>query len=116
MEEQQEREEVKEKNFQDLADWYGELSYTWLRIRHYASKQDYIKIYMWGIYLQEELRQVCGDFGLEKQELMDYYEPDKLENFVKQADLIEEKIRQAIEAGGGKIHEYATKEEFLNEV
>jgi len=110
------KEEQKEKNFQDLADWYGELSYTWLRIRYYASKQDYIKVYMWGIYLQHELNQVCEDFGLERLELMDYYEADNLEKIVKQADLIEVKMRQVIEAGGGKIHEYATAEEFLDEV
>jgi hypothetical protein len=110
------KEEQREKNFQDLADWYGELSYTWLRIRHYASKQDYIKVYMWGIYLQHELNQVCEDFGLERQELMDYYEADNLKKIAKQADLIEVKMRQVIEAGGGKIHEYTTAEEFLDEV
>lgn len=112
----QTKEIQKEKNYQDLADWYGELSYTWLRIRYYASKQDYIKVYMWGIYLQHELNQVCEDFGLENQDLMDYYEADNLERIVKQADSIEVKMRQAIEAGGGKIHEYATAEEFLDEV
>lgn len=109
-------EEQRENNYQDLADWYGELSYTWLRIRHYASKQDYIKVYMWGIYLQHELNQVCEDFGLERQELMDYYEADNLKKIAKQADLIEVKMRQVIEAGGGKIHEYTTAEEFLDEV
>lgn len=112
------KEEVhkEERNFQDLADWYGELSYTWLRIRYYASKQDYLKVYMWGIYLQEELNEVCEDFGLEKQELMVYYAPGDLESFAKQADIIEGKIRKMIENGGGRIHEYGTMEEFLNEI
>lgn len=112
----EETSQKKERNFQDLADWYGELSYTWLRIRYYAEKQDYIKVYMWGIYLQEELNEVCEDFGLEKQELMKYYCPDKLESFAKKADIIERTIREMIEKGGGKIHEYGTMEEFLNEV
>lgn len=106
----------KEHNFQDLADWYAELSYTWLRIRHYAAQKDTVKVYMWGILLQEELNQVCGDFGLEKQELMDYYDADKLDIFVSQADIIEGKMRQMITEGGGVIHEYASVEEFLNEV
>lgn len=33
----------KEHNYQDLADWYAELSYTWLRRRHYAGEHDYVK-------------------------------------------------------------------------
>lgn len=106
----------REHNFQDLADWYGELSYTWLRIRHYAAENDAVKVYMWGIYLQEELDRVCEDFGLEKQELMIHYDSISLNTFAKQADAIETKIRQMIQDGGGVVHSYATVEEFLHEI
>ncbi|WMJ88559.1 Flp pilus assembly protein CpaB [Anaerocolumna sp. MB42-C2] len=54
-----------ENNYQDLADWYAELSYTWLRIRKYADKKDVTKTYIWGIMLQEELNRVCSDFGID---------------------------------------------------
>lgn len=105
-----------EHHFQDLADWYGELSYTWLRIRHYAECKDAVKVYMWGIYLQEELNQVCRDFGLEKMELMAFYDADNLEAFADCANKLEAEMRMIITKGGGIIHEYKDTEEFLHEV
>lgn len=110
------RETPAEHNFQDLADWYGELSYTWLRLRHYAACGDAVKVYMWGILLQSELNQVCGDFGLEKMELMSAYDADNLAALAERADFLEKKMREIIVQGGGRIHEYATAEEFLHEV
>ncbi|MDE5866014.1 MAG: hypothetical protein K2H31_05385, partial [Lachnospiraceae bacterium] len=105
----------KEHNYQDLADWYAELSYTWLRLRHYATDGDFIKVYMWGILLQSELNSVCEDFCLEKPELMECYDYRNLDAFINRADELEKWIRNAITAGGGVIHEYNSKEDFLNE-
>lgn len=105
----------KEHNYQDLADWYAELSYTWLRLRHYAADGDFIKVYMWGILLQSELNSVCEDFCLEKPELMECYDCDNLDAFINRADELEKWIRNAITAHGGVIHEYNSKEDFLNE-
>lgn len=101
---------------QPLADWYAELSYTWLRIRHYAAKNDKIKVYMWGIMLQEELNAVSDDFGMAKFPLMDAFDPNHLDAFAALADTLEVKIRGIIKAGGGILNEYRTQEEFLNEV
>ena len=43
-----------EKNFQDLADWYCELSYTWLKNPLLLqSGRQHKGTYMWGIMLQE---------------------------------------------------------------
>lgn len=103
-------------NFQDLADWYGELSYTWLRIRHYAAQNDAVKAYMWGIMLQEELNHVCSDFGLEKMDLMSAYHSDKLDIFAEHSNRLEQKMRKEILNGGGIIHEYSSFEEFLHEI
>lgn len=105
-----------EKNYQDLADWYGELSYTWLRIRHYAEAKDAVKVYMWGIFLQSELNQVCEDFGIEKMELMKYYDADNLGAFAERANKVEKLMRNEIVNGGGKIREYADQKEFLYEI
>lgn len=105
-----------EYNFQDLADWYAELSYTWLRIRRYSKKRDVLKVYMWGIMLQEELNRVCTDFGLEKMELMDGFDADDLSAFAARADRLEEQIRKIIRTGGGVIREYKSVEEFISEV
>lgn len=105
----------REQNFQDLADWYGELSYTWLRLRHYAAENDPVKVYMWGIYLQNELNGVSADFRLKKSELMECFNADDLGAFLARADELEKTIREAIVKGGGVIREYGSKEDFLNE-
>lgn len=115
LEEQYPNNTVKEHNFQDLADWYAELSYTWLRLRRYAADGDFIKVYMWGILLQTELNSVCEDFGLEKPELMECYDFKNLDALISRADELEKWIRGEITAGGGVIHEYSSREEFLNE-
>lgn len=106
---------VKEHNYQDLADWYAELSYTWLRLRHYAADGDFVKVYMWGICLQNELNIVCEDFCLEKPELMECFDYKNLDVFIARADELEKQMRRKITEGGGIIHEYVSKEDFLNE-
>ncbi len=105
-----------EHHFQDLSDWYAELSYTWLRIRHYCEKNDFVKVYMWGIMLQHELNHVCDDFALEKFELMSAFDAENLQNFAEFANKIETQVRQIIIAGGGIIHEYHSFEEFIHEI
>lgn len=105
-----------EYNFQDLADWYGELSYTWLRIRHYSAEGNITKTYMWGSMLQLELNSVCKDFGLPKMDLMDKFDAENLTDFAEHANYLEEEIRKVIVNGGGAIREYKSREEFLNEV
>lgn len=111
-----EKKEPCERNYQDLADWYGELSYTWLRIRHYAEMGESTKVYMWGVYLQSELNQVCEDFGMDKMELMVHFDVGNLQALAERADELEQLMRKAITDGGGRIREFAGKEEFLNEI
>lgn len=106
----------REKNFQDLADWYAELSYTWLRIRHYTQLNDAVKVHMWGILLQNELNEVCEDFGLAKMELMNAFDFADLSRFAARADELEAQIRQIITSHGDLIREYRSPEEFLHEV
>lgn len=105
-----------ENNFQDLADWYAELSYTWLRIRYYTQQNDPVKVHMWGIMLQNELNEVCADFGLPKMELMSEFDFEDLEHFAAKANALEAQMRGIITSHGGIIREYDTPEEFLHEV
>lgn len=107
--------EAKEHNFQDLADWYGELSYTWLRIRTYTARGDVTRSYMWGSMLQHELNTVCEDFGLAKMALMDAFDAENLSALASRADELESRMRQIITESGGIIHEY-TFEDFPYEV
>ena len=111
-----EQPQPQEKNFQDLADWYAELSYTWLRIRHYAEANDPIRVHMWGIMLQNELNEVCSDFGLPKMELLSEFDFGDLRPLIARADELEAEMRQHITRGGGVIREYRSAEEFLHEV
>ena len=111
-----EEQSCNEYNYQDLADWYAELSYTWLRIREYGKKKDITKTYMWGIMLQEELNHVSGDFGIEKFELMSKFDSKNLSEFIDWANEIECRINILITEGGGVIKEYDCVEDFLNEV
>lgn len=108
--------EAVEHNFQDLAAWYCELSYTWLRVRCYCQKGDAVKAYMWAINLQEELNRVSMDFGFKKFDLLIAFDPQNLAAFSAHSDNIEKSIRGIITAGGGIIREYDSEEEFLNEV
>lgn len=103
-------------NYQDLADWYAELSYTWLRIRKYGDKNDVTKTYMWGIMLQEELNRVSSDFGIDKFELMSKFNSKNLSGFIEQANAIESKVKELITNGAGIIRKYDCFEDFLNEV
>ena len=102
-------------NMQELAGWYMELSYTWLRLRRYAAQSDPVKTYMWGILLQKELNDVCGDFGLPKMDLLCAFDPEDLPAFIRHADALEREMRASIEAGGGVIRDYHSFEEFLHE-
>lgn len=111
----EEREKSK-ADFQMLADWYAELSYTWLRIRHYAKMNDAVKVYMWGIMLQQELNSICDEFGLEKMRLMEHYQAGMLTNFSEYADQLEAEMKAIITEGGGRIRSYKNAEEFLHEI
>ena len=73
-------------------------------------------MHMWGIMLQNELNEVCADFGLPRMELMTHFRFDALPAFAAQADRLEQQMREYITRGGGIIREYRTPEEFFHEV
>lgn len=106
----------KEHNFQDLADWYGELAYTWRRIDYYTENGDYQKAYMWGIYLQSELNQVCSDFGLKKCPFFSVFDAENMKAFREKAQAAEQYIRSVLERNNEVIHEYKTVEDFISEI
>ena len=71
---------------------------------------------MWGIMLQEELNRVCEDFGLPKMELMRDFDASRLQLFSENANRLEQEMRRIITEGGGRIREYHSYEEFINEI
>lgn len=106
---------AREHNFQDLADWYAELSLTWLRIRRLAAAGDVTKVYMWGCMLQNELNTVCQDFGLEKMDLLSAFRPQDLGAFAAHADALEAEMRRRIQNGGGHIRQYRSQADLLRD-
>lgn len=87
-----------------------------MRIRHYAQQNDPVKVHMWGITLQNELNEVCSDFGLEKMELMNEFDYTDLPRFADHANALEAQMRNIITQNGGVIRDYRTVGEFLHEV
>ena len=75
-----------------------------------------MKVYMWGIMLQQELNSVCAEFGLEKMRLMEHDHPGKLAEFADYSNQLECAMRTIITEGGGRIRTYGGFEEFLHEV
>ena len=98
-----------------LAGWYQELSYTWLRIRYYCAQNDFRRVFAWGIFLQQELDIVAEEFGFPPIDLLPRYDPDDLPAFAAWSDETERQIRAILTEHGAKIAEYADFAEFARE-
>lgn len=104
---------AKEINYQDLADWYQELSLTWRRIRYFCREKMVEKAYSDACYLQSELLYVAQEFQIEELNLLDSFVPDDLELLALRSNLLEQAIRQILTQRGIPINEYASLEDFL---
>lgn len=100
-------------DFSELASWYHELSYTWLRIRTFCDRNEPVNAYVWCCLLQNELSEVGEEYGIAGLDIFSAYDPENLPAFRDRADLVEQRIVAAIEANGVAIDSYATVEEFL---
>ncbi len=103
----------KEINYEDLADWYQELSLTWRRIRYFCKHGMVEKAYKDACYLQNELLYVAEEFQTEELNLLDSFIPEDLELLALRSNHLEQIIRQMITEHGIRINEYSTIEEFL---
>lgn len=112
--------EIKEQSkreapdYQMLAGWYQELSLHWKRIRYFCVNDMAEEAFVDGCNLQGELDIVAEEYGFAKLELMDAFDPVKLELFRKRSDQLEQEIRKIIVSNGGKIQEYRSLEEFFS--
>ena len=101
------------KNFNDLADWYQELCYTWRRIYVCCEQKDTVRAFMWGCMLQYELDVEKEEFGLEEFDLMSSYCADDLTLLSNRAEELEKRMVTVIKEHGAKIDAYSSLEEFL---
>jgi len=100
-------------DYNELADWYQEISLTWRRIRYFCKENMVEKAYKDACYLQNELLYVAEEFRIEEMNLLDSFMPDDLELLVLRSNQLEEIIRGIITEHQVKINEYDSLEEFL---
>lgn len=106
-------EETKMTDWSEFAGWYQEMSLTWNRIRYYCDNGMVEKAYVDATYLQGELLCIARDYGVVEYNLLDSYDPNRLELLRRRADRIESEIRDIISSHGVKIDEFDTLDEFL---
>jgi hypothetical protein len=109
--------ESKNKNngqdFIGLANWYQELCYTWRRIYHWCEVNDTIKTFMWGCFLQSELDIVKEEFNLDEMDLLVTFNANDLQAFRRQAEELENYIKNAIKKQGLKLDTYNSVDDFV---
>lgn len=103
----------KEINYEDLADWYQELSLTWRRIRYFCKQGMVEKAYNDACYLQNELLYVAEEFHTEELNLLDSFIPEDLELLALRSNELEKIIRKIITDHSININEYLSLEDFL---
>lgn len=105
--------QTKEINYQNLADWYQELSLTWRRIRFFCREDMAEEAYRDACYLQDELLVIGEEFCLEEYNLLGSFEANALNHLALRCEKVEKAIRQTITEHGIKINEYASIAAFL---
>lgn len=101
------------KDFNSLANWYQELSYTWRRIYHSCEQNDSIKSFMWGCFLQSELDIVKEEFSLDEMDLLGKFDSNDLRVFCKQAEVLERYIVETIKKHDVTLDIYDTVDDFI---
>lgn len=97
-----------------LADWYGELSLTWRRIRFHIREGQIESAYENSVYLQNEVREMGRDYGLAR-DLLDAWDERALMKFVERIDEVEREYLAALDAHGVAPVFYKDVDAFLKE-
>jgi hypothetical protein len=104
---------VYNEEFQNLADWYQELCYTWRRVYFYCHRRDAEKAFVWTCMLQRELDIVKEEFGLKEMDLCGKYSAENLMELRQCAEELEKYIVEEIHNHGVELNEYNSVEDFL---
>lgn len=100
-------------NYENLADWYQELSLTWRRIHYFCRNNMPQEAYIDACYLQEELIVIAQEFQIEELNLLDSFSADSLLGLDLRSRKLEQIIRGILSEHNVKIREYSTMEEFF---
>lgn len=105
--------ELAKESYDELAEWYQELSLTWKRIRYFAKNNMAEEAYCDAGYLQQELLYIAQEFGIEEMNLMDYYDTDDLSKLGERADELEKKVINILADHKTEVASYESLDEFL---
>ncbi|MDO5156981.1 MAG: hypothetical protein Q4D51_13565 [Eubacteriales bacterium] len=100
-------------HYEELAEWYQELSLTWKRIRYFAKNNMVEEAYVDACYLQEEFMYIACEFQVEEFNLLDAFDAKDLLKLVAKADEYEQVIKEIIGQHGVQINSYLSIEEFI---
>ena len=100
-------------NYENLADWYQELSLTWRRIHYFCQNNMPQEAYRDACYLQDELIVIAQEFQIEELNLLDSFSADSLLRLDLRSQKLEQIIRGILSEHGVKIREYSSMEEFF---
>lgn len=103
----------KEVDYEDLADWYQELSLTWRRIRYFCQHNMIEKAYNDACYLQNELFYIAAEFQMEEMNLLDSFIPEDLELLALRSNQLEQIVRETLAEHQIQLNEYDSLEAFL---
>lgn len=100
-------------NFQDLADWYQEVSQWWRRIKYHCDKGDRDAAFQEAVNLQSELNIIQTEYGLKEMDLTGSYQPDNLSLLAARSQELEDYILKEMESHGVQLKKYDSLQSFL---
>lgn len=101
-------------DFQNLADWYQELSLTWRRIRYFCKNNMAEKAYIDACYLQEEFLYIAQEYNIEELNLLDSFDKENLSLLADRSNQLEKIIQGILAEHQIKINSYNSVEDFLS--
>lgn len=100
-------------NYNNLADWYQELSLTWRRIRFFCENNMVEEAYTDACYLQEEFMYISQEYQVEELNLLDSFDANDLSLLEKRSNMLEEIIKDILAEHNVSINSYDSLEDFL---
>lgn len=100
-------------NYEDMAAWYEEGTYSFRRLYSYTCRGDAARTLQWGYSLQAELDFAQKAYGLKQMDILDTYDPDNLIALNRRGHEVQEYLYQTLRSHNVRIREYSSLEEFL---
>ena len=100
-------------DFQNLADWYQEISLWWRRLYYYCRTGNADAAFIEACQIQSELNIIGTEFNLKEMDLLGAYDAARLHTLHERAAEWEAYIIAEIEAHGASVARYNSFEDFM---